>query len=209
MIEPPGFRGAVFGEAADGDPRSSPAVRSHFSERFGAPDRWSWPEQVHGSTVLSVDEPGSAGAGDGLLTGSSGLAVAVATADCVPVIIEGARGTVVVHAGWRGMAAGVVDAGVAALRDAGDSPTRAAIGPSIGPCCYEVGSEVLAVLGPYAATTTWGTSSVDLWSAAEAQLGGLEVWRADICTYTDVRFLSHRRDRTRERQVSVTWISAS
>ena len=209
MIQPPGFRGAIFGEAADGDPRSNPAVRSHFSGRFGAPDRWSWLNQVHGSAVLAVDEPGSAGDGDGLATGSAGLGVAVATADCVPVIIEGARTTVVVHAGWRGMAAGVVDAGVAAVRVVGDTPMRAAIGPSIGPCCYEVGTEVLALLDPYVATTTWGTSSVDLWSAAEAQLGSPTVWRANVCTFTDTRFLSHRRDGTKERQVSVAWLSAS
>lgn len=209
MIEPPGFRGAIFGEAADGDPRTNPAVRSHFSGWFGAPDRWSWVNQVHGGTVLAVDEPGSAGDGDGLATSSVGLAVGVATADCVPVIIEGTRTTVVVHAGWRGMAAGVVDAGVAAARVGGDTPIRAAIGPSIGPCCYEVGTEVLAVLDSYVATTTWGTSSVDLWSAAEAQLGGLQVWRADLCTFTDSRFLSHRRDGTKERQVSVAWLSAS
>jgi copper oxidase (laccase) domain-containing protein len=125
------------------------------------------------------------------------------------VIIEGARTTVVVHAGWRGMAAGVVDAGVAAIRVVGDTPTRAAIGPSIGPCCYEVGTEVLALFDPYVATTTWGTSSVDLWSAAEAQLGSLKVWRANVCTFTDARFLSHRRDGTKERQVSVAWLSAS
>ena len=172
-------------------------------------DRWSWPNQVQGSAVLAVDEPGSAGDGDGLGTGSGGMGVAVATADCVPVIIEGARTTVVVHAGWRGMAAGAVDAGVAAVRVVGDTPMRAAIGPSIGPCCYEVGTEVLAVLEPYVATTTWGTSSVDLWSAAEAQLRSLKVWRADVCTFTDARFLSHRRDGTKERQISVAWLSAS
>ena len=133
----------------------------------------------------------------------------MATADCVPVIIEGARTTVVVHAGWRGMAAGVVDAGVAAVRIVGDTPLRAAIGPAIGPCCYEVGTEVLALFDPDVATTTWGTNSVDLWSAAEAQLGSLEVWRANVCTFTDARFLSHLRDGTKERQVSVAWLSAS
>jgi YfiH family protein len=205
MIQPPGFRGAAFGEAADGDPRTDLAARKRFTAALDAPTDWSWPHQVHGRIVLSVDEPGPAGDGDGLVTGAP-LAVAVATADCVPVIIEGERATAIVHAGWRGMADGVVAAGVARLVADGDTPVRAAIGPSIGPCCYEVGAEVIDALDPFAATTTWGTRSVDLWSAAESQLAGLEVWRADVCTFTDHRFRSHRRDGTRQRQVAVTWL---
>jgi YfiH family protein len=207
MIRPPGFRGAVFGEAADGDPRTDPAARRRFADELGVPVRWSWANQVHGCTVLGVDGPGMAGDGDGLLTDSPGLALAVSTADCVPVIVEGEHSTVVVHAGWRGMAQEVVGEGVAEMVATGDRPLRAAIGPSIGPCCYEVGPEVIAAMEPHAATTSWGTPSIDLWAAAAAQLGDLHVWRSGVCTFTDHRFRSFRRDRTSSRQVSVTWLS--
>lgn len=207
MISPPGFSGAVFGEAGDGDPRHQQEARILFTGALGLPDHWAWANQVHGSNILTVHAPGGAGDGDGLLTDASDLALVVATADCVPVIIEGERATAVVHAGWRGMAAGVVEAGVARMAAAGDRPLRAAIGPSIGPCCYEVGPEVVAVMEEHTATTSWGTQSVDLWSAAEAQLGDVDtVWRADVCTFTDHRFRSHRRDRTDLRQVAVAWL---
>jgi hypothetical protein len=205
MIEPPGFDGVVFGDAADGDPRTDPLARSRFEELIGSGFAWSWANQVHGNTVLEVNAPGAAGDADGLLTNRSGLALAVATADCVPVVIEGQHTNAVVHAGWRGMAKGVVAAGMTAMSDGGDRPQRAAIGPSIGPCCYEIGLEVAEALAPFTDVTTWGTASVDLWAAAESQLEGLEVWRADLCTFTDHRFRSHRRDGTAERQVSVTW----
>ena len=207
MIRPPGFAGVVFGDAADGDPRTDPVARRRFDEVIGSTGRWSWVNQVHGNTVLTVDEAGAAGDADGLLTDRPRLGLLVATADCVPVVIEGEHSSAMVHAGWRGMAKGVVAAGVAAMVDAGDRPVRAAIGPSIGPCCYEVGQEVADALAPFEATTSWGTTSVNLWAAAEAQLGGLAVWRADLCTFTDDRFLSYRRDGTTDRQVSVTWQS--
>ena len=206
MITPPGFHRAAFGEAADGDPRTDLEARQRFAGLVQSPDAWSWAHQVHGSTVLIVDSVGIAGDADGLITERRGLALCVATADCVPVILEGERSAAIVHAGWRGMAAGVVAAGVIGMVEGGDRPRRAAIGPSIGPCCYEVGPEVVDELEPFAATTTWGTTSVDLWSAAESQLPGIDVWRADLCTFTDDRFLSYRRDGTSDRQVSVTWL---
>lgn len=209
MISPPGFRGTVFGDAADGDPRTDREARLRFMSALGLPDSWSWANQVHGSDVLSVAASGGAGDGDGLITGTHNLALLVATADCVPVIIEGERTTSVVHAGWRGMAAGVVAEAVAAMEAAADRPLRAAVGPSIGPCCYEVGEEVVAVMTSNAARTSWGTASVDLWSAAEDQLGDVEVWRADLCTFTDHRFRSYRREGTDQRQVSIAWLPHS
>ncbi|MGB5434034.1 MAG: laccase domain-containing protein, partial [Acidimicrobiia bacterium] len=78
--------------------------------------------------------------------------------------------------------------------------------PSIGPCCYEVGDDVVAAMGRYGSTTTRGSASVDLWSAAEAQLGEVPVWRSDLCTYTDRGHWSYRRDATKNRQVAVAWV---
>jgi copper oxidase (laccase) domain-containing protein len=141
-----------------------------------------------------------------LITDHPGLPLTIATADCVPIIVEGDRSTAVVHAGWRGIAAGVIEAGCDAMVAIGDTPRRAAIGPSIGPCCYEVGEEVLEAIEGFVSTTTFGTPSVDLWAASEAQLGGLVVWRADRCTFGDDGFWSYRRDGTSNRQIAVAWV---
>lgn len=206
MIRPAGFRGAAFGDAANGNARDDGRLRERLSNALGIPSAWASVQQVHGGRVITVDEPGLAGEADGLITVERRLPLTVATADCIPIIIEGDRSVAVVHAGWRGVAAGVIGSALETMRELGDSPRRAAIGPSIGPCCFEVGDEVLAAIGGFAATTIAMTQSVDLWSAAEAQLRGLEVWRADACTVTDPAYHSFRRDGTSERQVAVAWL---
>lgn len=209
MIRPTGFRGAAFGDAASGNGRDDLEKRSTISRDLGISDEWAFVTQVHGGIVVEVVAPGSAGEADGMVTGRPGLPLAIATADCMPIIIEGDRSVTIVHAGWRGVAAGIVAAGVEALRALGDVPRRAAIGPSIGPCCYEVGEEVRDAIGDHTSRTTFGTTSVDLWSAAADQLDGLDVWRSDLCTYTEPRFRSYRRDATRKRQVAVAWVPVS
>ena len=161
--------------------------------------------QVHGASVLRVSEPGIAGDADALVTERVGLPLAVRTADCVPVVIHAESAVAVVHAGWRGLAAGVVANAVATLAQEGGVPQRAAIGPSIGPCCYEVGDEVATALGNRTALTSWGTTSVDLWSEAERQLGGLGVWRADLCTHCEEPFHSYRATATELRQTTLGW----
>lgn len=206
MIQPAGFRGAAFGDATDGNGRDDADARDRISAELGIANEWASVHQVHGRMVCRVDGPGLAGDGDGLITDRSGVPLAIATADCVPIIIEGDESVAVIHAGWRGVAAGVIEAGRSDMEAIGDLPLRAAIGPSIGPCCYEVGDEVIAAIGGYASTTTFGTPSVDLWAAAEAQLAGLVVWRADRCTFTDGACWSYRRDETPKRQVAVAWL---
>lgn len=161
--------------------------------------------QVHGGAVRPVEGPGVAGEADGLVTTMVDLPLAVRTADCVPVVIHAESAVAVVHAGWRGLAAGVLAQALSELAEGGDRPVRAAIGPSIGPCCYEVGTEVIEALGGGATTTTWGTASVDLWSAAERQLGEVDVWRADLCTHCEEPFHSYRASGTELRQTSVGW----
>jgi hypothetical protein len=206
MIRPAGFRGAAFGDAGDGNGRDDANKRELISQKLGIPRAWAFVRQVHGGTVLTVDQPGPAGSADGMITDQSGLPLAIATADCLPIIVEGDRSVAILHAGWRGVAAGIVDAGIEAMKELGDTPRRAAIGPSIGPCCYEVGDEVRAAIGDYVSRTTSATPSVDLWSAAAAQLSGLDVWRSDVCTYTERGLWSYRRDATTERQVAVAWL---
>ena len=205
MIQPPGFRGARFGEAGDGDPRHDPSAVAAF-QSVGAPLEIASPRQVHGAGVLVVTAPGRHGEADAVLTTVSGVAVAVATADCVPVVIEGAGFAAVVHAGWRGVAAGVVQAALARMGSLGLTPERAAIGPAIGPCCYEVGPEVAERFPGHTGVTTRGRASVDLPGAVAAALGDLATWRSDRCTFTDAALNSYRRDRTDRRQVTVAWI---
>lgn len=175
---------------------------------LGVPGEWSHTSQVHGNQVVQASEPGPQGEADALLVERPGLPIVVATADCVPVIIEADEAVAVVHAGWRGTDAGVVPAALEAMHWSGHAPLRAAIGPGIGPCCYEVGADVADRFDGFTATTTWGTTSVDIPGRIAAQLDGLEVWRSDRCTFTDVSCHSYRRDRTRRRQMAVGWLSA-
>jgi YfiH family protein len=207
MIRPPGFSGVLFGTAAEGDARTDEAARRDF-ERHGVPHDWAYVTQVHGDRVVEALRAGRIGEADAIYTTIPGLAITVATADCVPVAIEGNGFVSVVHAGWRGVAVGTVTAALTVLRRRGLVPERAAIGPSIGPCCYEVGAEVRERLPAYHATTSWGTDSVDLASAVVDQLGGLPTWSIDRCTMTDEDLFSYRRNRTLDRQVCVAWVPA-
>jgi YfiH family protein len=158
--------------------------------------------QVHGATVLAA-RAGRCGEGDALTGEAPGLALEIATADCVPVLLVGARRLGAVHAGWRGIAAGVVTAAVAAM--GGDAPTSAWIGPSIGPCCYEVDEPVadaVAAAAPGAPVVARrsgrGRPVLDLVAAVEAQLADAGVARiesVDVCTRCRPEWLwSYRRD---------------
>lgn len=209
MIRPAGLVGAAFGTVAEGDGRSDPATRDRLWADFGVPTRWALVDQVHGASVAEATEGGDLGEADAAFTSQPSLAIAVATADCVPIAIEGPDVAGVAHAGWRGMAAGVITALIDAMHRAGLKPARAGIGPSIGPCCYEVGAEVVSKFDRFSAVTTWGTDSVDLWSAAEAELDGLEVVRLDECTRCGTGLHSYRRDGTTERQITLAWLPSS
>jgi YfiH family protein len=209
MIRPLGFRGAAFGTAEDGDGRSDATARAPISAELGISTDWAFTKQVHGAAIVEANMAGLQGEADALYTTKPNLPLCVATADCVPIVLEAADSVALVHAGWRGMVAEVVAATVADMAGRGDSALRAAIGPAIGPCCYEVGDDVLGDLGRFRAETTWGTPSVDLRAAAVAQLGEIEVWVSDRCTRTDDAFHSFRADGTRQRQVAVGWLPIS
>jgi polyphenol oxidase len=154
--------------------------------------------QVHGARVV-VDAPGIEEA-DGQATTALGVAAIVLTADCLPVALARPGAVAMVHAGWRGLAEGVLEAGVAAT-----GAVVAAIGPGIGPCCYEVGDEVRAVFGTSERT-------LDLKAIARARLeaAGVDtVHDCGLCTACDAeRFFSHRRDRgVTGRQAGLAWRS--
>jgi YfiH family protein len=206
MIRPPGFRGAAFGTAADGDGRSDPAARQQISQTLGLSGDWAYLHQVHGRRVRLASRPGLQGDGDALFTTTPRLPLAVGTADCLPVVMEAPGGVGLAHAGWRGAAAGVVAALRSAMETSGLVPGRAAVGPGIGPCCFAVGPEVTAALPAYRSVTRGGDPSVDLLAAVAAALDGLEVWWSGQCTCCGAGLHSYRRDGTRRRQVTVAWL---
>jgi YfiH family protein len=175
--------------------------------------------QVHGAGVVNVtaaELPPDTEA-DALISDVSGVALGVFTADCVPLLIaDPVTGAVAaVHAGWRGVIAGVAPAAVQGLRGCyGSRPAdlRVALGPAIGPCCFEVGAEVEAAFAasfpglPLATPGPAGKPHIDLKRALRAQLQGAGIPAAQIdagdeCTRCEpARFFSYRRDNTRTGQ---------
>jgi hypothetical protein len=140
-----------------------------------------------------------------MVTMRSDLPLAVFTADCLGVVLAGPASVGVAHAGWRGLAAGLLEATVG-LMDRVDGPPRtAALGPSIGPCCFEVGDEVAELFPEDVATTSWGTTSVDLAGAAARVLGGIQLSRDRRCTACGGGF-SHRANGTPARLATLGWL---
>jgi YfiH family protein len=141
---------------------------------------------------------------DGQATAAHGIGLAMLAADCLPVAIASEGAVATVHAGWRGLATGVIEEGVRTLRELdGRGPVHAAIGPGAGPCCYEVGEEVHARFG------TKGPK-LDLKAIAHDQLrkAGVEVVHdTGLCTMCAPEwFFSHRRDRgITGRQAGIVW----
>src|SRR5205807_3469538 len=135
--------------------------------------------------------------GDGLWTDEPGVPMLKVTADCLPIVLvrtNGRPAVAVLHVGRLGLLDGIVEAGVAVLA----GPLAAAIGPGIGPCCYEVGDDIReAYRGRFGSDVVRGRS-LDLWSAAERALhraGVSSVERMDLCTACNpADFFSHRRD---------------
>jgi YfiH family protein len=206
MIRPSGFRGVAFTTARDGDLRHDHAARHAVAGRLEIPQTWATVHQVHGGALLEANGPGGLGDADAMYTSLRRLPLAVFTADCLAVVIEADQGVGVAHAGWRGVAAGVVENLRAAMEGAGWDLLRSAIGPGIGACCFEVGPEVAARFPDTLSTTTWGTTSVDLPATVASRLEGLEVWQAGACTRCGDGFFSHRRDTTAARMAGIVWL---
>ncbi len=170
----------------------------------------SRPRQVHGARVVWTEGDDDLGEADAVFTRTRGTRVGVLTADCLPILLAAGEVVAAVHAGWRGLAAGVIENAVAELaRTEPGAAVVAAIGPSIGSCCYEVDAPVLdplrarygAPLDAASAPTRPGHARLDLGALAAAALVRAGVAPAAIgreamaCTRCDAaRFHSYRRD---------------
>lgn len=176
--------------------------------------------QVHGSTVVPITELAVTGAqplpdsADGRATALRGVGTMVLVADCLPVALGAHRGVAMVHAGWRGLAAGVLEEGVAAMREVGArAPITAVIGPCAGQCCYEVGEEVHERVGAgrLPAHAHRCGCNLDMRGIAAERLlqaGVATVRTLGGCTICDERFFSHRREGALAgRQAGVAWLA--
>lgn len=196
-------------------PERLAAARERVAELSGTDaGAWHLMRQVHGSHVGVVDERLARGAElrdvDVMVTTLLDRPLVVLAADCLPIVAAGRGAVAVAHAGWRGIVAGVSDALVDALLMSGEraEDISVAIGPAIGPCCYEVGEDVrdaVKALAPSAAArTSKGRVSLDLRAAVRSRLLGRGVTEVcDVvesgdagsgCTACDPRWFSHRRD---------------
>ncbi|MFI6702096.1 peptidoglycan editing factor PgeF [Streptomyces sp. NPDC050509] len=222
-----GVSAAPFGElnlggAVGDDPAAVLANRDLAAKSLEIdPARVVWMNQVHGRDVAVTEGPWTDGdipAVDAVVTVRRGLALAVLTADCVPVLLADpvAGIAAAAHAGRPGLVAGIVPAAVEAMVSLGAEPARitARTGPAVCGRCYEVPAvmrdEVAAVVPEAGAETSWGTPSVDVVGGVHAQLASLGVLdrrRSEICTRESDDHYSYRRDRVTGRLAGYVWLA--
>ncbi|MEU0683196.1 peptidoglycan editing factor PgeF [Streptomyces albogriseolus] len=210
-----------LGGAVGDDPENVRANRELAARALGVnPARVVWMNQVHGADAVVVDEPWGdrpVPEVDAIVTARRGLALAVLTADCVPVLLADPVAGVVAaaHAGRPGLVAGVVPAAVRAMTGLGADPARivARTGPAVCGRCYEVPeqmrADVAAVVPAAYAETGWGTPAVDVVAGVHAQLerlGVVDAGRSPVCTRESDDHFSYRRDRTTGRLASYVWL---
>lgn len=200
----------------DDEPEAVVANRTRLKSSLSLPAEPCWLEQVHGNRVLDLDR-GDAGPADAAVTSSSGRVLAVMTADCLPVLMATKDGQriAVAHAGWRGLAGGVVEAALGAI---GARPTEilAWLGPAIGVDAFEVGDEVRAAFvgtdpeaGRAFTQNPRGRWQADLHALGRRALernGVRHIFGGPVCTFGDAaRFFSHRREAPCGRMASLIW----
>ena len=206
---------AHVGDAPEAVARNRAVLR----ERLGLPDEPAWLEQVHGCKVVAPEVGVACGPADGAVTREPGRVCVVQVADCLPVLLAARDGSTVgaAHAGWRGLAAGVLESAVRAL-GAPPAEVLAWLGPAIGPRHFEVGAEVRAAFlrtDPAAAAAfapnARGRWQCDLYTLARQRLAACKVaqiYGGGWCTYADAaRFFSYRRDGRCGRMAALIWRS--
>ncbi|MFJ4830974.1 peptidoglycan editing factor PgeF [Streptomyces sp. NPDC088747] len=210
-----------LGGAVGDDPDAVRTNRELAAESLGLdPARVVWMNQVHGKDVAVVDGPWGdrpVPEVDAIVTAERGLALAVLTADCTPVLLADPVAEVVAaaHAGRPGLVAGVVPEAVRAMVNLGAEPSRIVVrtGPTVCGRCYEVPeamrAEVAAVEPATYGETSWGTPAVDVVAGVHAQLERLGVRdreKSPVCTLESTDHFSYRRDRTTGRLAGYVWL---
>jgi YfiH family protein len=205
VSEPP-FDSLNLGILTDDDPEAVAENRRRLAVALGLdPEQIVFALQVHGTRLIDHPYGGPTPEADGHLVTATGPAPMVLAADCLPVALYGPGGLAMVHAGWRGLAGGILGAAAEAVE-----ATSAAIGPGIGRCCYEVGEEVLRAFADLGDGIGEGRM-LDLPEVARRRLSEAGVERiesAGLCTSCEPElFFSHRRDQGRTgRQAGIAWI---
>lgn len=219
-VSKPPFDSFNLGDHVGDSPKAVAANRARLAAAIRLPqDRVIWMDQVHGDRVELVDGPRDVAFADtdALVTHTPRLALAVVTADCVPVLLADAHAGVIgaVHAGRVGAQRGVVARTVEAMLALGARPAdiSALLGPAVSGRNYEVpaamAAEVEAALPGSRTTTAAGTPGLDLRSGIAGQLGRLGVTAVDTdprCTVADATLFSHRRGAPTGRLASVIWM---
>lgn len=181
---------------------------TRWSASFGNCHNLATLHQIHSDTVVAAHgRSGCLGDGDALLENTPGSLVAVKTADCIPLLLVDPvnRAVAAVHAGWRGSARNITARAIAAMeKEFGTRPAdlHVAIGPGIGPCCYQVGPEVAAEFAQYDSVLRNSTlrifldlGEINRRQAAASGVDTSRIYMAGTCTMCDQDFHSYRRDR--------------
>lgn len=201
----------------DDDPAAVAANRALLQQAYALPAEPCWLEQVHGTAVCTAGESDD-NCADAAFARGPGSVCAVLTADCLPLLLcdRAGREVAAVHAGWRGLLAGVIEQAVGRFRAPRDS-VLVWMGPAIGPRVFEVGDEVRAAFvaedvdcaGCFTATRS-GHWLADLYALARHRLRrlGIEsIYGGELCTFSDAeRFYSYRRDGATGRMASLIWL---
>lgn len=206
----------VAGHVGD-EPYSVAENRRRLAAALNLPGEPNWLTQVHGCRVVDLDEPWS-GPADGAVSGRPGVVCAVLTADCLPVLLAARDGSRVgiAHAGWRGLAAGILEAVVAAMKIP-QPELLVWLGPAIGPAAYEVGDDVHAAFVDADAEASAafrpnarGRWQADLYALARMRLqrlGVTSIHGGGACTWSESeRYFSHRREAPCGRMASLIWL---
>lgn len=207
VSEPP-FDALNLGILTDDEPAAVVENRRRLATALGLdPEQVVFALQVHGTRLIHHPSDEQLPEADGHVVREAGPAPMVLAADCLPIALHGPGGLAMVHAGWRGLAGGIVGAATEAV-----GATSAAIGPGIGPCCYEVGDEVLEAFADLGGGIAEGRM-LDLPEAARRRLAEAGVERIEsacLCTSCERDlFFSHRRDHgSTGRQAGIAWLEA-
>lgn len=207
--------GVHVGDAIDDVQRNRAQIRQYL------PAEPAWLTQVHGTVVLDAAQVGNAPAADASFTTQRDVVCAIMTADCLPVLFADAGGRAVgaAHAGWRGLAGGILENTVAAMRNAGAEELHAWLGPAIGPKQFEVGADVLQAFVAKDPTVQTAFAPInaqpgkylaDIYQLARQTLRKAGVSRIEggsFCTVSNPqRFYSYRRDGVTGRMAALVWL---